>query len=188
MKGHFYDYLLSQLNGISRIAVMENASTTQKEVIRLSEYIRYKYSRKEEIVKLEDELVVVHQLIKLYQTRLGNQLSYEEEIPECAKDIYLPHYAVLTFIENSLYHAFQTKAGIWEIGVSVEKDGENFLLTIQDNGEGFEGFDKIISGEVRDSSIYSVLQRLSPNPHLEQDLIKIESSQLGTKIQLRLKK
>ena len=188
MNDHFYDYLLKQLNGISRIAVMENAGKTQKEIIKLTEYIRYKFGRKKEIVKLQDELSAVNNLIALYISRMGDQLIYKEELVSGAKEIYLPHYTVMTFIENCLDHAFQTKEGIWEIRLTVESEKDGYLLIIEDNGEGFEGFDRSVNGQISNTSIYSMLQKLSDYYNPEQDLLKIESNQLGTTIKLRLVK
>jgi LytS/YehU family sensor histidine kinase len=188
MNNHFYDYLLNQLNGISRIAVMENANATQKEIIKLTEYIRYKFGREKEIVKLQDELSAVNNLIVLYKSRMGDKLTYKEKLVSGAKEIYLPHYTVMTFIENCLDHAFQMKEGIWEIHLTVEREKEGYLLMIEDNGKGFDGVDRIVDGQVRDSSIYSVIQNVKAYYQMEQDLVKIESNQLGTTIKLQLVK
>jgi LytS/YehU family sensor histidine kinase len=188
MNDHFYDYLLKQLNGISSIAVMENASATQKEIIKLTDHIRYKFGRKKEIVKLEDELSAVNNLITLYKSRIGNQLTYKEELVRGAKEIYLPQYTVMTFIENCLDHAFQTKEGTWEISLTVEREKEGYLLIIEDNGKGFDGVDRVVNGQVSNSSIYSVVQKLSAYYQMEQNLLKIESNQLGSTIKLQLVK
>jgi len=178
-------YLINQLNSISSIAAMEDASSTQREIIRLTEYIRYKFGRKNEIVKLQDEIYAINNLVSLYKSRLGVNLNYTEDIVESSKLLYVPHYAVTTFIEYCLEHKFQTNEGIWEIRLTVEERDDSYLVSIEDNGEGN---DEMTHDDSVGSSISSIIQIINEYYHSQQNLVSISNIAGGTTISLNIVK
>jgi two-component system sensor histidine kinase YesM len=178
MNKHFIMYLINQLNSISSIAAMEDASSTQREIIRLAEYIRYKFGRVDEIVKLGDEIDAVNNLVSLYKSRLGVNLNYTEDIVESSKLLYVPHYAVTTFIEYCLEHKFQTNEGIWEIRLTVKERDDSYLVSIEDNGEGND--DRV------GSPISSIIQIINDYYHSQQNLVSINNNASGTTIRFNI--
>jgi LytS/YehU family sensor histidine kinase len=190
MKAQFYNYLLKQLNCISNMAAMENgnSNTTQKEIIKLADYVRYKFGRKEEVVQLQDEIQAVKNLISLYSSRVGDVIVYDLKLSEGSEEVYLPHYTVMTFVENSLEYAFQNKEGPWKIKMRVKEKAEGLLLTLEDNGEGFKDFRKIINGKFPDSSIFRLIQTLENYYPTQKNIVSIESNHKGTVVKIRINK
>ncbi|WP_371373749.1 sensor histidine kinase [Sporomusa aerivorans] len=184
MKKHFFDQVLNHLNCISSMAAMENAGRTQREIINLTDYIRFRLGSKNAIIKLKDELKAVNNLIALYQSRLGTNLRYTENIGNDAKELYFPKHTIMAFVENSLFHAFGSKEGVWEIWLRVLKEDKCYIIEIEDNGEGFTGFEPFMDGRVPDSSISAVIRNLNDYYGSQQEFLSITSNQQGTRVRI----
>jgi LytS/YehU family sensor histidine kinase len=183
MQKHFINDLLHQLNSISRMAAIENAAATQHQIIMLTEYFRYKFGRENQIVKLFDELHAVNNLISLYKCRVGDTLIYLEEADPDGLEIYVPHYTVMTFVENCLHHAFENKEGIWQIRLCVNRKQNEFCISIEDNGVGYDGFDRLLQGVDPNHSVPSMINRLIHYCNSTSDIVTLQSTlNIGTTV------
>lgn len=75
--------------------------------------------------------------MQIQSKRFGGNIKLEYDIQETDFDV--PAFSVQTLVENAVQHGFksgQRANGI--IKISTEKDGNNRLVTVEDNGEGFD--------------------------------------------------
>lgn len=154
--------LLINLNIISITASRENAVETQKLIKKTIENIRYKTARKGQILMLKEELRAISNLIDLYSLRFGDVFSYKINIDAMCGSIYVPHYSIMAFIENSIIHAFEEKEGLRELKLSI-KEREGFIrILVSDNGQGFdyEGTKPDSAAPKKYGSIADIQQRL----------------------------
>lgn len=162
MEDNTLSNLLIHLNIISITASRENAVETQKLIKKTIENIRYKTARKGQILTVKEELRAVSNLIDLYSLRFGDVFSYKVNIDSKCESIYIPHYSIMAFIENSIAHAFEEKEGLRELKLSIkERDGLNRIL-VSDNGLGFD-YERIKSAAAvpeKYGSIADIKQRL----------------------------
>jgi LytS/YehU family sensor histidine kinase len=138
MKKQFLDYLIGNLNSISRTSAMENAPQTKKLVNMLISSIRYKTGRENQIVKLREEIKAAKNLIDTYKLRFGDVINSSLDIDESCNEIFIPHYTIMTFIENIFYHAFENVEDEWKLKISCNYLGSQVRITITDKGIGFD--------------------------------------------------
>lgn len=137
MKKYFIDNLISQLNCISRISALENAPKAQKLTKQIINNIKYKTGRQGQIIKLNEEINAVQNLIEIFKFRFGDIIKASISIDKEYYDVYIPHYTLMTFVENSFYHAFENKEGCWEVRVESKDADSHLRIMISDNGSGF---------------------------------------------------
>ncbi|QZY54677.1 sensor histidine kinase [Crassaminicella profunda] len=188
MKKYLLDNLIIQLGSISRIAAIENANRTEQAIKNLIDMIRYKFGRQEQILRLKDEIEAANNFIEIFKIRFGDILQYDMDIEESCLDLYIPHYTIMTFVENCIYHAFENKEGIKKITSRIYKLNHQLVIKIHDNGIGCYSNeyveDKTCNKEY--GTITSTFDRLC-NYYKVQDILKIKSSERkGTLVVINL--
>jgi two-component system, sensor histidine kinase YesM len=179
---------MQQLNSVSSMSMMEEASSTQNQVIQLSQFLRYKYGTTNEIVSLQEELNQVKNLIELYKIRNGDRIEYSENIDLDKKNRYVLHYTLMTFVENCLFHAEdEVEEGILRINLWSKHDKNKTMICIEDNGRGFNHPMMSLKEMNPNSSISLMNEALKKHYDTETDLIKIETNPLGSTIHIQIK-
>lgn len=180
------DNLMLHLNSISRLAAMENAPQTQKHTGRIISSIRYKNSRMDQLLSLSEEIKALENFIDIFKLRFGDSIHFVLKINQDAAACYIPHYSLMAFVENALYHAFEASVGVKELMVVINKSEETLKIEVRDNGCGFEPDSCIGSGEsdMQYGTIASTVNRLS-SYYGKSGIVNIESKPgKGTAVQI----
>lgn len=154
---------------------MENAEKTQLFTKQVIDNLRYRYCREGQIVKITEELEAAKNLLEMFKVRYGDVLSYKIDIDKTCVDIYIPHYTVLTFVDESIYKSFDKREGDFFIQVSVQKRNEYAEISITDNGKGFDEV-SYLNNEY--GSVQSIKNRLTQH-YGPEHVLKFENSENG---------
>jgi sensor histidine kinase YesM len=138
LEGSFIEDFLGYMNLIHHIAINEDAKKTQQMIQFIANHIKYKFTRKNEIVMLKDELLQIDNLFEIFKVRFGTGLKVTNTIKDEYFSYYLPNYTVVAFVENALYHGLIPMDGAWNIQLSLDDGEEDFKIKIVDNGVGFD--------------------------------------------------
>lgn len=135
MKPHFIFNTLTLIRYQCLTAPQEAAQT----VAEFSNYLRgiTDYLTDNDNISLEAELDIVKNYLRIQSKRFGDRIKIEYDVKETDFDV--PPFSVQALVENAVQHGFksgQRANGI--IKISTEKDGNNRLVTVEDNGEGFD--------------------------------------------------
>jgi sensor histidine kinase YesM len=175
IKRRFFNIVVSQLNCVSRIAAMENADKTQLFTKQVIDNLRYRYCRENQIVKITEELEAAKNLLEMFKVRYGDVLTYEIDIDQACVDTYIPHYTILTFVDESIYNSFDKREGVFFIQVSVQRKNEYAEISISDNGKGFDaGSDSYSEYGSVPSTRSRLIQHYGPD-----HVLKFESLECG---------
>lgn len=121
-------FLFNSLNALSSL-VYDDQDKAVEFIRKLSEVYRYVLDQSEnEVVALEEELMFVRSYIFLQQIRFGQNLIYEENIPEVLDKYVLP-VSVQMLIENAIKHNIVDH----EHQLYIKLDIDNDYLTISNN-------------------------------------------------------
>ncbi|MCX7708444.1 MAG: histidine kinase [Clostridia bacterium] len=188
MKKHFLDNLMLHLNSISRLAAMENAGQTQKHTGKVINSIRYKTSRENQLLTVNEEIKAVENFLDIFKMRFGDSLQYQMDIDTEALSCYIPHYTLMTFVENALYHAFETTEGTREFKISVKRTDNSLDIEINDNGCGFEPEKSMHenSCNMLYGTILSTVKRLSAFFNSPETVNIMSCPSKGTSVQIRI--
>jgi two-component system, sensor histidine kinase YesM len=182
-KNYFYDSFFSHLNTLFRIAAMENATKTQQYILKISELIRYKTTREEQLLPVKDEMRAVENFIDIFKMRFEDCFNITFDIAPEALNYYIPHYTLMTFVENALYHGLEMREDTKTLIINAGKTEMGLSFEIIDNGRGFDPdrYLKASDSTAPYGSISSTVERLSSYYHHPQ-IVTIVSSNKGTSV------
>lgn len=129
-------FLCNTLNAINYSAMDNHDNQVSLLLRKLSNILRYTFSRSYENVTIAQEMAWVEQYLYLEKFRKMDLFNYEIHCPEeydewpCCKLFLQP------FIENSIHHGFNGIESGGQIKIDVRDDKDRLLVTISDNGCG----------------------------------------------------
>jgi two-component system sensor histidine kinase YesM len=129
-------FLYNTLGSISMYAEIQGNREVVKMTNNLSKLLRYSINSQKSQVLLEQELEHVKGYMAIQQIRFEDKIQFHVEVePE------LFSYSVIRFIlqpivENSIVHGIDKGNGYGTIVLKGKKQGDNMVITIQDDGAG----------------------------------------------------
>jgi len=128
-------FLFNTLNSISSLTVT-NPEKARLMVIKLSDFMRYSLSSKDEQpVTLESEMENIRLYLDIEKVRFGDRLAYEEMIEkECLK-IKIPVLLLQPLYENAVKHGVHESTGTIKITTRITCGGKYVRIDIGNNYE-----------------------------------------------------
>lgn len=130
-------------------------------------------------MSVQDEIEMLNLYLKLESIRFKEKFEYTITVDEKIDPLQfkIPSLLIQPFVENSLWHGIQNKAGKGKIAVSFDLSDQAIFCTIEDNGIG-----RAKAGELK--------QRLLPNhislgSSITQERMKLLRSLYGNKLDIK---
>ncbi|QZY54147.1 sensor histidine kinase [Crassaminicella profunda] len=134
MNPHF---LFNVLNTIARLALLENAFSTQEIVFSFAELLRYTLKKNStHLVCLQDEIQYIQNYLKIQSMRLGDRLKYKIEVEDEIKNARIPFMLLQPIVENAINHGIEKKKEGGMIELSLYKINNAVVIKIKDDGVG----------------------------------------------------
>lgn len=140
-----YKTMISQLqphfiyNTLSAITMIKGMPEQGKKAISdFSIYLRQNLDvmTVAEIVSFEMELIHINKYIELEKLRFADKITIEFDIKY--QDFFVPALTIQLLVENAIKHGITQKDEGGVIYISTDKDADNYIVTVQDNGVGFD--------------------------------------------------
>lgn len=160
MNPHF---LYNSLNTISAMAEEGMCSEVSSMCQDITSILRYISSDKESVSTVEEELEHCDLYLKCIKSRYKDALSYEFDIDDDLLDLDIPKLCVQLLIENSVKFATRTQPP-WHIRIEGYIDSERWLISVKDNGTGF---DEAVSVKLRSQMDEILANSLLPSLELD---------------------
>lgn len=118
LKDQVNPHFLFNALGTIRSLARRDPELTEAYIIRLSDFLRVTLQEARDHVPLADELRLVRDYVELQKMRFHEALVFEcsAEVPE--GDLRLPHFALLTLVENAVKHNAMTVESPLHIRIS----------------------------------------------------------------------
>jgi two-component system sensor histidine kinase YesM len=133
-------FLYNTLNTISAMACVEGADSISEMIGALSSMFRYSSDISRQNVTLKDELGNISDYLYIQSIRYQNAFTYRVDISETLYDYQVPKLILQPLIENAFKHGFKNRMtereGDRQIHVSAVKNGDDLIISIEDNGKG----------------------------------------------------
>lgn len=145
-------------------------------------------------ITLEEELERLRLYLSLEKMRLGDKLDYSITIEKNAdpEEIDVPNMVIQPFVENAIWHGILPKGTPGLLEVAISCTGDWLLITIRDNGVGFDKDAKPKPGRNHRSmgiglvakklELFNVENNMSISPVRAQD-----GTLSGTEVVIRMK-
>ncbi|WP_304508704.1 ATP-binding protein [Anaerotignum sp.] len=185
IKPHF---LYNALNAIIAY-VRTNPDLAREMIVELSGYLQenFNFNTMEKIMPISKEISIIKSYLFIEKARFGDKLKSEFNIDESIR-CSIPHLMLQPLVENAVRHGILEKQGGGTVKISVERDGKDVLLIVEDDGVGInpERISKLLQHEVAGVGIglYNVHQRMLA---IYGHGIEMESQPgVGTKVWMRI--
>ena len=131
MNPHF---LYNTLESINMLAITKGNLEVSDMVTSLGKLLRYTIDNTAKIVTLQEELIFIQSYIAIQKVRMGDMLSFREEIDPALYDVLLPKLVLQPLVENAIVHGLSSRGGT----ISIKGSCEDGLLTleVEDTGKG----------------------------------------------------
>jgi len=126
-------FLFNSLNSVSSLTITDPDGAREM-VIKLSEFMRYALSKKDEQpVTLRSELENLRLYLDIEKVRFGDRLSTEEQIEESCLDLKMPVMLLQPLYENAIKHGVYESTEIVKIKTRVICQNKVLEILISNN-------------------------------------------------------
>lgn len=134
MNPHF---LYNSLSTIAELASEGKVGQVSEMCGDITSILRYISSNREQRMRVEEEMEQVDIYLNIMKRRYGEDLNYVYEIDDDILDCMVPKLCVQLLVENAV-KSVTKKLPPWEIRVEGHRAGDDWAVTVYDNGGGFE--------------------------------------------------
>jgi two-component system LytT family sensor kinase len=135
-------FLFNTLHAISAL-VERDPGGVRRMIARLSELLRHTIeARGAHEVPLRDELEFLRRYIEIMEIRFQGRLTVAVNAGDRAAEALVPNLILQPIVENALEHGASRAAGQGEVTIDANVDGDDLVVTVQDNGPGLSSTDE----------------------------------------------
>lgn len=130
-------FIFNTLNAIGDVCSTD-PEKAEDAIVQFSKYLRSNIMLMEgkEYINISDEMENVTNYVNIEQLRFGSRISFETDLQ--APSFEVPILCIQPFVENAIKHGLRPKPEGGVVKVSTRKEKENYVITIEDNGIGFD--------------------------------------------------
>jgi len=128
-------FLYNTLQMVCGMAVCHNAPEIARAAAGMAHIFRYSI-KEEALAESSEEIATVHRYMEIMNMRQGDRFRYEESVEEGLEHCMIPRMIVQPVVENSIKYGFEAGGVSPVIRVRWKRDGEDVIVTVQDNGSG----------------------------------------------------
>ena len=131
-------FLYNTLENIRARAIIDDNEIIADMTEALSRFFRYNISKRENIVKLSEELDNIRTYMHIQMYRFSNKFDFQIFIHDDADILgaMIPKMTLQPIVENAIFHGMEKKVGSGHIEIHIESDTDKVFVLIEDNGVG----------------------------------------------------
>ncbi len=130
-------FLFNTLNTMVGLLYQGRYEQLEKNIICLSDLLR-NVLKSDLYCTLEEEIKFINDYLVLQQSRFENKLSYTIDVSKDVEQIRIPKLLLQPFVENSIIHGMEPSKKACHILIKAIKENNSIIITIKDNGIGFD--------------------------------------------------
>ena len=158
-------FLFNALNGVSAL-IHSDADTAEHMLTRLSGLLRKALDRSSvDKTSLADEMTFLREYLAMERLRFGDKLQVEVDVPVELEEIRIPVFLFQPLVENAIKHGFERGSRAGTIKITARRMDGVLVLTVCDNGVGWQIDADVATSGVGLSNLQSRLVRLYGDSH-----------------------
>jgi two-component system, LytTR family, sensor kinase len=132
-------FLFNSLNAIT-VLVRDNNNHGASEMLELlSDVLRHVLqNKKEPEVTLHEETTFIEKYLAIEQVRFSDRLKIRFSIEPTLRDVLVPELILQPLVENAIRHGIAQRIEDGEMEIAARENEGNLLLSVQDNGPGYQ--------------------------------------------------
>lgn len=129
-------FLYNVLNSILVMNSLGDTNMVKESILHLNKLLRYSCTRGEKTTVLQECDFLV-QYLELQCIRYSDRLRYSIDVTPDAGKCIIPKFLLQPLVENSIVHGMEPYDIQIFIKINAAVEGEQLLITVEDNGVGF---------------------------------------------------
>lgn len=130
-------FLYNTLTNIKYISILNHQEQISQLISALVKLLRSTVGRDGSMILLSEEIENVEYYMVIQNAVYNGNIKFAIEVDEDIKDMLIPNFILQPLVENCIFHGIYPSEKGGEITVSGSRNGEEILLQVKDNGEGF---------------------------------------------------
>jgi len=131
-------FLFNTLNSISALMHV-NVTAADQMISELSSLLRVTLESGDiQESTVREELEFVQGYLRIEQTRYSDRLTVSFDIDPSTYDARFPHMLLQPLVENAVRHGIAKRTQVGRIEISAQREADNLVISISDNGCGFD--------------------------------------------------
>ena len=135
-------FLFNTLDTLKWIADGHEVPVLTNGIAALSSLLRSTIMEKNEYISLKEELDILSSYIDIQKIRYADSFSVIFELDHELDEHMIPRFTFQPLLENAIMHGTYDTGEEIEILISTSRDGDNLVLSVSDNGRGFDADEK----------------------------------------------
>ena len=131
-------FLYNTLDTMSSIAAISNCPTVSNLSQSLSNIFRYSLDMKNQLTSIAHEIVHLKNFMYVMNVRTQNDIQLEFDISDEISQCLVPKISIQPIVENAIVHGLRNKHGEKKIRVSSFEEGDDLIISVEDNGIGMD--------------------------------------------------
>ena len=136
MNPHFLHNTLEAIRMRIMIEQGDPNSAAAKMILQLSQLFRASMQTGEYLTTIGEEILYCQLYVEILKPRYTKQIDFEWRIPEALFQCKTVKMSLQPIIENAIYHGIKPQKGAGRIVISGRLDGDDVVISIEDNGVG----------------------------------------------------
>ncbi len=130
-------FLYNSFNTIASL-VKQDASRAEEFALKLSKLFRLKFLENEPILTtMSKEIDTIRLYLEIEQERFNDRFHFSINAPETLMNEKVPSFVLLHLVENAVKHGISKESGTGEIHIQIEKQNDQTVISVSDNGPDF---------------------------------------------------
>lgn len=134
-------FLFNALSGIQNLMNKNEIDNANKYLSKFARLTRNVLDDKE-LISLSQEKTLLDDYLQMEQLRFGFEYEIKNEGDLALTNIEIPSMLLQPFVENAIKHGIAQKATDGKIMITFIKQANDLVLTVTDNGNGFDATKK----------------------------------------------
>ena len=131
-------FLFNTLSTIKALARLHGEDQIYTIAVRLGKLLRYTIDNHAPDESVKEALDLTESYLMIQEIRFGDRLHYSIECYEKLSTFTIPRLIIQPLAENAVIHGLEEKTGEWNINIAIREDGNKVVITVADNGLGFD--------------------------------------------------
>ena len=132
-------FLYNTLENIRARAILDDNEVIADMTESLSRFFRYNISKRDDVVKLSEEIDNIRTYMHIQQYRFTNKFDFQVYIHDEDSSVLgamIPKMTLQPIVENAIFHGMENKIGKGHIEIHIESDEKKVFVLVEDDGVG----------------------------------------------------